>query len=62
MSTGPKQPPSESMLTAIAELFHLIQSQKKKTGAIQPKDFIITLKRENGEQFTPNSQRHSSHL
>ncbi|KAM7290442.1 ubiquitin carboxyl-terminal hydrolase 46 isoform X2 [Ixodes scapularis] len=37
----------ETLLTCLADLFHSIANQKKKTGTIAPKKFIARLRKEN---------------
>lgn len=37
----------ETLLTCLADLFHSIATQKKKTGSIPPKKFIARLRKEN---------------
>lgn len=37
----------ETLLSCLADLFHSIATQKKKTGTIQPKKFIARLRKEN---------------
>lgn len=37
----------ETLLTCLADLFHTIATQKKKTGTIPPKKFITRLRKEN---------------
>ncbi|KAI8873796.1 cysteine proteinase [Ramicandelaber brevisporus] len=38
---------SESMFTALKDLFELISSQKKRNGSLSPNNFILKLKKEN---------------
>lgn len=40
-------PNKETLLTCLADLYHNIATQKKKTGTIAPKKFIARLKKEN---------------
>uniref|UniRef100_A0A1I8I802 ubiquitinyl hydrolase 1 n=1 Tax=Macrostomum lignano TaxID=282301 RepID=A0A1I8I802_9PLAT len=49
----------DSLLTALADLFHSIASQKRKVGTLAPKKFIQKLKREN-EAFD-NFQQQDAH-
>ncbi|CAF0759557.1 unnamed protein product [Rotaria sordida] len=37
----------ENLLTCLADLFHMISSGKRRTGALQPKKFINKLRKEN---------------
>ncbi|CAF4623879.1 unnamed protein product, partial [Rotaria sp. Silwood2] len=37
----------ENLLTCLADLFHMIVSGKRRTGALQPKKFINKLRKEN---------------
>ena len=39
----------ENLLICLADLFHLIISGKRRTGALQPKKFINKLRKENSE-------------
>lgn len=39
--------PRENLLTCLADLFHQIHSQRKKTGVISPKRFVQRLKQDN---------------
>jgi ubiquitin C-terminal hydrolase len=48
-----------SMLRAINELFLLIESKKKKTGVIDSKKFIQSIKK-NNQEFN-NEDHHDSH-
>jgi ubiquitin C-terminal hydrolase len=48
-----------SMLRAISELFLTIETKKKKTGVIDPKKFISTVK-QNNQEFN-NEDHHDSH-
>lgn len=48
-----------SMLKAINELFLIIESKKKKTGVLDTKKFILSVKR-NNQDFN-NEDHHDSH-
>ena len=48
-----------SMLRAISELFITIETKKKKTGVIDPKKFISSVK-QNKQEFN-NEDHHDSH-
>jgi ubiquitin carboxyl-terminal hydrolase 12/46 len=39
----------ENLLTCLADLFHMIVSGKRRTGALQPKKFINKLRKENSK-------------
>lgn len=42
-----KKNQKETLLTCLADLFHNIATQKKKTGTVAPKKFITRLRKEN---------------
>lgn len=44
----------ETLLTCLADLFHNINTQKKKVGTIAPKKFITRLKKEKGNKSYQN--------
>ncbi len=39
----------ENLLTCLADLFHMIITGKRRTGALQPKKFINKLRKENSK-------------
>ncbi len=41
----------ENLLTCLADLFHMIVSGKRRTGALQPKKFINKLRKENSKFY-----------
>lgn len=41
----------ENLLICLADLFHMIVSGKRRTGALQPKKFINKLRKENSKTF-----------
>ncbi len=41
----------ENLLTCLADLFHMIVSGRRRTGALQPKKFINKLRKENSKIF-----------
>jgi len=47
------------MLKAVQDLFTVIQGKKKKTGVIDSKKFILTVKK-NSQEFN-NEDHHDSH-
>ena len=42
----------DNLLTCLADLFHMIASSKRRTGALQPKKFINKLRKENSKFFS----------
>jgi ubiquitin carboxyl-terminal hydrolase 12/46 len=44
----------ENLLICLADLFHMIVSGKRRTGALQPKKFINKLRKENSKNIRLN--------
>lgn len=48
VADAPEVPPAEeTMLTALADLFHFISTHKKRTGSVPPKSFVSKLRQQN---------------
>lgn len=52
-------PNQETLLTSLADLYHCIATQKKKTGTISPKKFVARLRREKA--IFNNYNQHDAH-